>query len=383
MSIVTLDQMRDRLLTIPDVEKVLTATEPLTSQQITKDSKVTFKMTDGWNADLEDVPDTEPVGVLMTIDGTERQMTKEGALMAAANVGLPGAYVRKAPADLIEPHLNYWYANPEKEYTALAVGEKISAFTRPTLVPFSNLDLLDSALTGIRQQYGQDTEVLADYKIFNTLTRTDMRLIVPEHQRTITGGGMADVPEGESDIWSAGIHLANGLTGKRRTSIDAYLFRWWCTNGSQTTLSDVGTWSRRTNGQEQDVYLWAQETVDEILGGMEERFTSVQALTSLNLAGNTADVLRQIFSEHDVPVTQRNQITDALLESETLTMYSVMNAITRTANAGGLSPERIDSLLRIGGSIPTATFDTIKAKVWAEGHTAPEQASNPYAIALN
>ena len=178
------------------------------------------------------------------------------------------------------------------------------------------------------------------------------------------------------------MHLSNSLTGKTPTSVDAYLFRWWCTNGATTTMADVGTWSRRGHGQSDEVYIWAQEAVDEVLGGMEHRFNEVQALTSVNLAGNVADILREIYEQYEVPVSQRRDITDSLLESETLTMYSVMNAITSLANNPDLSPERSDRLMRIGGSLPRATFDTVKAQVWNEGHTADPAQPNPYAIGV-
>ena len=388
MATVTLDQMRSKLLTLDQVATVLSTTEPLASQQVEPNSsKVKFSMDDGWNADLDAIAGTDEVAVMMRINGTERPMTKDAALLAAANVGLPGAYVKRTPAKLIEPHLNYWYGpalTEDKAFTALTVNDRIAAFTRPTLVPFSNMALLEAVTAGIRKQYGEDTEILADYKIRNSLLATDVRLIIPEQQHTIVNGGMTDVPSGQADLWSAGVHLSNSLIGKRQTGVETYLFRWWCTNGETSTMGDVGTWSRRTSGQDADVYVWAREAVDEILGGMEHKFAEVQALTDLSVAGNVADILRDIFIQHEVPVSQRGAITASLLEAETLTMYTIMNAITQTANDPDLSPDRADRMMRIGGQIPTATFDTIKAKVWAEGHEAEPEKPNPYLIgALN
>jgi len=160
------------------------------------------------------------------------------------------------------------------------------------------------------------------------------------------------------------------------------MFRWWCTNGATTMLDSVGTWGRRSDGQGDDVYDWARDSVEEILGGLEYRFDQVQALSQLNVAGNTADVLREIFSQYEVPVSQRDSIMARLLESENLTMYSIMNAITQTANEEGLDDRRADRLMRIGGAIPTETFDTLKAKVWREGHTAEPESPNPYEIVV-
>jgi len=383
MSTVTLDQMRSKLLSVDDVRQRLAVTEPLSQEHVTSDSNIRFTFPEGWNADLDEIGGTDRTAVLMRVNGVEKPMTKDAALIAASNVGLPGAYVKKTPGPLVEQHMNYWYGvgMGEKAYNVLTVGEDVAAFVKPTIVPFSNLALLDSTIEGIQRHYGADTEILADYKIRHNLGRTDVRLIVPEHQRTITGGGLNDVPSGEADLWSAGITLTNSLIGKSQTAVEGNLFRWWCTNGATTTNAEVGTWSRRSGGQGEDVYVWAAEAVDEVLGGMEHRFDEVQALTGLNVAGNTADVLRDIFTQYQVPVSQREAVTNALLESENLTMYAIMNAITQTANGSEISADRADRMMRIGGAVPTAAFDTLKARVWDEGHTAPVEVANPYVIA--
>lgn len=382
MSTVTVEQMEDKLLSIEQVRTKLSSTEPLSTVHISTDSKILFKLDPGWETTLDTTDGTAPVDAIMRINGVDHRLTKDAALQAAGQFGLSSSYVKKTPGVLIEGLLNYHYSGGfgDSEYNVLSVGENIAAFTRPTLIPFSNITLLDSAMEGIQNRYGSDTQVFADYKFNHSLLQTDIRLIVPEETRTITKSHMNDVPGGSEDIWSAGLHLSNSLIGKRQTTLEAYLFRWWCTNGCTTTFADVGTWSRRVDGQQEDVYAWARDSVDDVLGGLEGRFDQIQALTTLNVAGNTADIVREIFSTYDVPVSQRQRITDTLLGSETLTMYSIMNAITEVANDPELDPRRADKLMRIGGDIPTALFDTLKAKVWREGHIAKPTSVNPYEI---
>ncbi len=384
MADVTLSDMRDKLLTLDQVSESLAQTEPLASIHIDNDSGVKFRLADNWESALDAKADTSVVDAYMTVAGTEYQMTKGAALQAAANVGLPGVYVRKTPGALIEPQLDYHYTGGlgSTEYNALAVGDVVSAFTKPTIRPFSNLSLLERAVSAIQSQYGDDTEILADYKYGNTLARTDVRLIIPQAGRIIENTNMNDMPGGAEDEWCAGIHFSNSAIGKGFTAFDAYLFRWWCTNGATENLESVGTWSRRTNGQEDDVYAWARDAVEEVLGGMEHRFDQVQALANTNLSGNVQDVLRQLFTEYGVPVTQRAQIMEALhgIDGE-ITLYHVMQALTRLANDPHMSPSRVDRIMRIGGSLPTQHFDTTKARVWAEGHEAEED-SNPYEVII-
>lgn len=383
MTTVTLNQMKDKLLTVEQVTQQLQKTEPLTTDYISGESKVKFKLQPDWAQGIDSMAGTDPVGVAMTINGVERQMTKEAVLQAAANFGLTAPYItKKVPAHLTEGLLNYHYSGGmgDTEYNILSVGDNIAAFTRPTLVPFSNLQLLEKTIEGIEQRHGKGTPIYADYKMNNSLMQTDVRLIVPAQERVMQDTGMTDVPKGQSDVWMAGLHLSNSLVGKKQTTLEAYLFRWWCTNGATTYLDGIGNWSRRVNGQQDDVYEWARETVDEVLGGLEFRFDQVQALTHLNVAGNTSDILREIFSQYEVPVSQRDAIMARMLETETLTMYAIMQAITQVANDADMEARRADRLMRIGGAIPTETFDTLKARVWREGHQADEQQPNPYEI---
>jgi hypothetical protein len=373
--------MRDRLLSMDDVHTRLQRTEPLSIEHLSTETSVSFRFDHDWVADA-DVVDVEPVRAYVTVNGTERQLTRGAAFQAAANYGVSGALMRKLPTPNLEADLNYFYSGgvEGKEYNLLSIGDLASAFTRPTLVPFSNLMLLERTTEGLQEHFGSDVEILADYKFSNTLQSTDIRLIVPNYSTVITDGDMPDVPTGSDDLWFAGVHLFNSVIGKGMTSMDAYLFRWWCTNGATVQNNAVGLWSRRHDGQDEDVYDWARTSVDEVFDGMAARFDKVQALTSLDVTRNLGEVVRTLFDQYEVPKSQRDGIMEALVRSARPTMYTVMNAITEEANDLTLSAARADRLMRIGGDIPTETFDPMKAKIWREGHAADTTTPNPYEI---
>lgn len=380
---VTINDMRDKLLTLDEVQERISATEPLTQKLIHAGNKISFAFDPTWAIGLDTKKGTDAVDAVIRIDDVDHQMTKDAVLQAGSSFGLPGKYAAKLPHHLLENQLNYWFTAGmgEREFNMLSTGadHNVAAFTRPTINPFSNSILINEVIKGIKERYG-NTEIFADYKFHHDLVKTDIRFIVPEASRLITGGGLSDVPTAEDDIWAGGVHLSNSLIGKSQTSLETYLFRWWCTNGATTVMDNVGTWSRRGDHEEQDVYEWAAASVDEVLGGLESQFDRVQALTSLNAAGNVQDIVQEIFDRYSVPVSQRQGVIDTLIEAENLSLYTVMNAVTQTANEEGLSPERVDKLLRITGSIPGTTFNTLKAKIWAEGHTASADSPNPYDI---
>jgi hypothetical protein len=376
---ITAESMADKMLTLSQIEHELATTEPLEAKVFSGDNKVAFKLSPDWNADLNAVVGTAPVGAYLTIDGTEYQLSKDAVLQAAANVGLTAAYLRKSPAALIAPHLNYWYSSAgigQDAYSTLQVKNTVQAVTKSGHVPFSNLSLLEIVVDGIYQKYGMDTAIMADYKFSHTLRKTDVRLVVPETSRIISKTGVDD------DRWSAGVHLSNSIIGKSMTSVEAYLFRWWCTNGAITEFDGTGTWNRRLNGQEEmDVWDWARTSVDDVLSGMETRFDEVQALTSLAIDGNLVDVTKEVFETYGIPQRYRMSITEALTSDPgtQLTMYSVMQAVTQVANQHDTKADHVEQMMRVGGSIPTAHFSPLKARIYEEGQQNPT-APNPYAI---
>jgi len=380
---VAFDIMKSKLLTLDDVSDRIGKTEPLGQAYVSNEDKITFAFEPTWWLGIDEKDGTELVDAVISVNNSDYQLTKDAALQAGSVFGYPGKLAKDTPSTLLEQNLNYWWGPGmgDSDFNMLTTGkdQSVAAFTRPTIQPFSNNLLLEEVVNGIHERYG-NVPVFADYKFNHSLIRTDIRLIVPEILRHISNGGMNDVPHGQQDEWSGGIHLTNSLIGKSQTKLETYLFRWWCTNGCTTTLRDVGVYSRRGDHDPNDVYEWAANAVDDVLGGLESQFDLIQALTELQLGANTGDVVAEIFDTFRMPKSQRLPVAEALQEADTLSMYTLMNAITQTANNPDLSGDRVDALLRIGGAIPGATFNGIKKKIWAEGHTASPDAPNPYDV---
>lgn len=379
----TLTDMRSNLITYDEVVNRLQKTEPLASEIIDSTSTTVIQLSEDWAEETKTSGMTDHVPATITVNGTEHQFTKEGILQATSLIGLRSAYVLKTPKKYIEEQLNYWFNSGlgEASHKLVVVNGAASAFVKPTIVSFSNLELAQSVLEGIHQYYGKEVEVLADFKFLNTLNRTDVRFIVPSALSVMRDTNMADVPSGSMDVWSSGINMTNSLTGKSKTSVEAYMFRWWSTSGAIRENDDVGTWNRKHGGQQEDaVYEWATPAVADILGDMDALIASVQSLNKIKLKGATADVLKKVFTDHKVPVTQQNTIQDTLISANEITMYSLMNAVTAQANNPTLAPERVDKLMRIGGSLPEHYFDDTKARIFAQGQAAGPEATNPFLV---
>lgn len=351
MQTIDVEQMRDKLLTMDQVRSRLSVTESLTELEFSTDGgdNVSFDLPDDWNANLKDMDDLDTTGVTFRI-GThvERQLTKEAVLNAASEVGVPQALMASTPGHLTADMLNWHYNNGKKDLKLLGSLTTGLAFTRATIEPYSNTAILDAALAGIQETYGSD-DVLADYKFHHDLNQTVIRLVVPHRTRLI---GSARAESAVNDPWSAGLEIRNSVTGAKPLEISGYLFAWWCTNGATSTHASSGKYRRKPTVDATEAYDWARDVVEEVLGGLEHELDAVESLTQVPLEGDMlGETIGTLFDRFGVPSRTREDVIRNLVDSDDLTAYGLMNAITAVANDSEASQGTISALLRAGGMV--------------------------------
>lgn len=355
---VSVEEMRGKLLTVPVVRKRLKATEPLEEIEFPMHGSgvAKFHLENDWTVGLASKSGTARVGAEVTINGTEYPITKDALLEMTSFIGITKQYASKTPANLLTPHLNYWYAHtPKKAAKALVSGGEVVGLTKASIQPYSNVGLMQAALDGIKSSLGT-TDVMVDYKFEHNLRRTAMRLIVPGVVHTVR----------DEHPWSIGLDIQNSLTGEPGvgTSLKGYLFSWWCTNGATSTHATSGDYNRRMKSDDDAVYEWARAAVEEILGGMDHEFDALDEIAEQRIvpAGLTmeeqtrqvANVLQDVYETYRVPVEARERIEQNLTASDDLTMYGVMAAITETANNIDMSETIRTRILSTGGDLPRA-----------------------------
>jgi hypothetical protein len=349
---ITIDDVKDRLLTLDDVRERLSYTEPLVTHEFEVGTGVSFRVQDEFNHGLSTLQGPDAIPAWISVGGRELQLTRDGFYDALGAIKLPKGFAEKAPSNIIEDSLNYFFHDGglgKGEFKVLGFrGDKAGAIARGAVQPYSNLRFLEIALDAIERKYGEG-EVFADYKFVHTLQQTHLRLIVPEYVRTIVNTGT------ENDTWSTGLQIINSLTGKEQTSINGYLFRYWCTNGAiDTRTSANSTWSRRgAVGQGEQVFEWARDAVDEVLDGLEGSLDAVQAMTEVSIEGSAAEALEDVFKEYKIPGGLRTSIIRNMINEDNMTAYSLMQAVTQAANSADLAPADVDRLMRVGGYLPT------------------------------
>lgn len=353
---------RRKLFTMNDGLQVLRSTEPLAYRDLDIGDSLRFRVGDEhnesvWASGLHEMHGTEAIPVYLSVDNgendsTEYQLTVDAFAAALKMFGLGFKYATKCPAHLVEDQLNWWFRTGLencKGLNLMTVGEDQrigSAITRSTIKPFSNLRLVEQMVGAIHGRF-PGVEIFFDAtKMSHSLKETYLQLVIPELGHVMSDTGT------DNDIWWGGVQLKNYLAGDGQTSVEAFLYRPICTNGMIDTGPTASAWSRKTGGQdEEDVYLWAQQAVDGVLGGLEDAFDAVQHTAHEGLDNEMAQTVRDFFAEQRVPGALQRAVLDELVDTDNLTMYSVLNAMTSAANDDTLTTGHQQLLMSVGGTV--------------------------------
>lgn len=352
--------MRDKLHGLDWLQDKLAATEPLGSHKFhTGEVKLRLDETDAAGKPWYTRPPQEAAPAWVEVQGGERiQLTAQAMSQLASECHIPRGYQKEVPSWLLQQNMNWWLGTGlgERSLQGLTAGtgkypaesgdEDVPlarAICRSTIIPFSNVKMLEVMLGRLEKKYGKG-EVLVDYKFHHDLEATAFRLIVPGYYRAMTGTAVAD------DTWSTGVQFKNSLTGLRQTMLDGYLFRWTCTNGAIDTMASSGGFMRR-KASEGDALAWAAEQVDEVLGGLEHTLEEVQAMVGVPVTNDTTTILADLFARHSLPVREQQRVIAAMADTADMTMYGLMQAVTQVANMDGLDRGPVEALMAMGGHI--------------------------------
>lgn len=349
---------RASMLTVDELRAQLAASEPLDSVTFwTGQPEIQVVYGKGWH-------ETEPAAScpvwLETTDHGWFQLTKQAALQLGSTCRVNQRFQEFTPFDILNRHVS-WALHEglgERELKLLVVGTGgegpdgedcplALAQTRATVVPFSNLELLNVVLHVIRRKLGGAVadSVLIDYKRWHDLEHTSFRVVIPLVQHVIDGTGEDD------DAWCYGIEVSNSLIGLKQTIINGWLFRLGTTAGITDVEHSAGGFSRRGSTPEA-VYAWTAEAVGDILAGLETAFKGLQVLTERDVTFEYNSVLTQLFKESPVAKELKLRILATLEDTQgRLTMYSLAHAASAVANLEGTSWREARSLFDLAGHI--------------------------------
>jgi hypothetical protein len=355
-SAVPYDALNETLLTVGEARQRMATTEPLdcvTFWTGSLDNRI------GYGKDWFESEPTEASTAWLAVPGRGMfQLTFQAAQQLGSTCRINQKYQIAVPPELLASHVNWWLQEglEERELKLLIAGTGefegrpvplAVAQCRATIVPFSNLQLLDVILATIRARLGDAAadSVLIDYKLFHDLEHTSFRVIIPAVQQVVTGTDIED------DAWCYGIEVRNSIIGTKQTQVNGYLFRFATTAGVTDVEHGSGGFNRRGSAPD-DVYVWAAESARDILRNLESAFEGLKVIAGRVVDGDYATVLGQLFREHPVAKELKLRIISELetVPSE-LTMYDLAHAASNAANLDDTGWRAVLSLHELAGYI--------------------------------
>lgn len=334
------------LLPLNVVEKMLSKFEPVESLVVNAHTPSSIQLGDNWphaGSELSTVP-----GAVFTrkADGETKDytITKKGILRTATHFGISQKYAGKIPGSLLAYNLNWHLANMEAlEYSALVVKGEIQATSSHSTKVYSNLQFLDSMIAGIKKKFG-NVEALVDRRTFNTLGRTDIRLVVPSTSVVVHHSTMEDF-EGV-DSWRLGIHFTTSVSGEETTEIRPYLIR----DNGENAVSIPGDWKwHRNRDNLVDVYQWLANSTVEALTAAESYQKVFQDMDAEVMQSGIGKAVAGHLKQFHVIHSLQAEVAEPLIKTPVVTNYTIMNAISAYADTPGLSAEYINRFTLAAG----------------------------------
>lgn len=369
MAVVTPAEVREagQIVPLTQIKEILDQTEPLGDMtfQLDGTSEVKLTMPREWNDDERDVknqPGTFLTDCTIEFDEVDApvRLSKDALLKMTSLIGLNRDYVQRTPGPLIAVQANWWLNNAgirgsDSIHLLTKDGNAVAA-RKEGLASFPNLPLLEEVEVALHKRYGQQ-ELMADSKFHHDFQRTSLRVIVPDSGRVMPSKRSTDK---KPDQWSVGVQFVNSLMAdpESRLSLSGYLFSWWCANGAITQHGRSGVYNRRTQDQDLSIVReWTAAVTEQALDAVDPAIDDVEALLQVSLEGELNDVLADIFNTYHLPPKLRPSVTDALVESDDLTGYGLMQAITQAANDPLISDYVAQTAMSIGGMLPHGLSD--------------------------
>jgi len=233
-----------------------------------------------------------------------------------ANIGFPRPYLKKVPpeeyATLVLPHLNYWYreALNGKSIRLLKIDNRIIM-----VIPKTNFEhiKISDIINAAEHQLGTD-QIAGYHKIQVTPETVCFSILTPR-----------EIEIKEGDIFNSGIRINHSLSGEVSTSLSAYLFRQWCSNGA-TTEDELQTWHRNSSS---NLETWLQSSIVGANSAFDKETERVKNLLQIPMDGHTGEVLNSILNQSGVPQKLQTEVRTALLDTEAHTLYDVYNMLTK------------------------------------------------------
>jgi hypothetical protein len=268
----------------------------------------------------------------MTVGYKEFEVLPSAQRLIANRLRIPQSYLSRCPEYLQSDNLNYWLERERKNRETLFCrfsGNKLRGVFTQRYTALDNMEVLTKML-----EYGFDPSSEVHFSLDESL----MVLKVPEYARMF---GLT-----EKDKIVPGICIANSEVGILALSIEAFFYRLVCSNGLIATTS-VGSRFKHVSRKAMDEFPQVLNDVVYQSQKSQGRFR-ISMQTPVDNPLNTIETFAKQFQ---LSQDETEIVRQAYFLEQGSTMFFVINAFTRAAQASELSALNAYKLERVGGQI--------------------------------
>lgn len=303
-----------------------------------------------FQANLRDIQYDDSTGHIVINNSDEFTLTATAENQIYSTLGMPAAYARKLPPELVKPHFDYWKSEiGDKEFLVRAKSRKDDKLIRAFLSNRYNiLDNKDVAIA-FNDALSQEKFSVVNFNITDDMFNARV-VFDGEAYNNITG------PDGKTNRLFAGLHVSNGETGNASARIDLIVWEEWCSNGAIKQFGGNSLLAKKHVGITDDLTELFGDSMDGVKDKSSEfieQFLSAQRdilkVTGYEALEGIAERRKQLFSGKFLDGCKR-----AYDERPINTRYGVSSAITQAVQE--LPFNRRLPLEQLAGDIITNQF---------------------------
>jgi hypothetical protein len=262
--------------------------------------------------------------------GSEPHVLRPVAQRSVSNrLGIPHNYLKKCPSELQARNLNHWIEKEKNDELFLRFdGEEVRALFTPKYKPTDNFEVLERL---------DSLGYVPDTKVQCHLDDQFMSLSIPDGKKTFDVNG---------DRITPGISVSNSEVGLASLSVSAFFLRLVCTNG-MISKTEVGASYRHVSYKILEEFPQVLDKVSMELGAQRGKFL-------LSTRAKVDDPRATMFSfnrQFQLGKEEQEAVEWAWPQEMGDTMFNIIQAYTRGAQAPGLSAESSYRLMKVGGNI--------------------------------
>lgn len=231
------------------------------------------------------------------------------------HIGLSPAYASTVPANLIVSHLNYWYSDKKEDETLRLMVRDHTALAATMKGHVDFVSLMQVVNLFIKEVGEQG--ILGYHKVSLGWETSCLSIVRDVTLETVKG-----------DVMNGGIRVEHSITGMYPTKVCAYMFRQTCSNGA-ITMDTIQSWSRRNSGD--SLLSWAREVIPQVEKAFGMENDRLKKLREIKIEKEASAVLNGILEADGVPKALREEVRNAIIDTEVATLYDVYNVLTRVS----------------------------------------------------